>query len=402
MQNKEINIESINQALSDWNGIIESYITSVFKMIESDIFIQIKTEYKLQKSDKSELGFNVFKLISDFYYRENFHRDIIYDFLNPQGSHKEGNKYLMLFLDMLNINYSFFQNAIVEKEYLIENGRRIDTLITDNTTMKAIIIENKMNNASDMDRQLPDYYNYVRNLGYEIMSIVYIPLSNNKVPDRTNWKECERISIKECLNIIPAFSNNKKRNLCNNWLKSCINSSDNIDCISGLRQYVKLIKYLNINNMDNIILEKFYKNIKIGENLDTAISIRNMLNELPTFLAARVQDRYMSNYSPFVKIWRYKDSDTVFEGFTLNGDNQYYKLDVWCNENGYDLYFWNPQNDQEDIKSVFRNFESLIDFYPKDNILNKVYLHLSLYEEEKLYNIIDILLKELSTKKSEQ
>jgi hypothetical protein len=402
MLNKEINTESINQALSNWNGIIESYIDSIFKMIKSDSFIQITTEYKLQKADKYELGFNVFKLISDFYYRENFHRDIIYEFLNPQGSHKEGNKYLMLFLDMLNISRSLFQNAKVEKEYIIENNRRIDTLITDCKTKKAIIIENKMNNACDMDRQLPDYYNFIRKLEYDIISIVYIPLSNNKVPDTTNWKECEKTSIQGCIEIVPAFSNNKERNLCDNWLIKCINSSDNIDCISGLRQYVKLIKLLNINNMDNVILEKFYENLKKDENLNTAISIRNMLNDLPEYLASKIQNRYMTNYSPFTKIWRYKDSDSVFEGFTLNGDNQYYKLDVWCNENGYDLYFWNPQNEQEDIKSIFQNFESLTDFYPKDNKLSNVFLHLSLSEEEKLYNIIDTLLKELSIKKSEQ
>lgn len=305
----------------------------------------------------------------------------------------------MLFLDMLNISRSLFQDAIVEKEYTIENSRRIDTLITDNTSKKAIIIENKMNNAGDMDRQLPDYYNYVRNLGYDIMSIVYIPLSNNKVPDRTNWKECESISIQKYLNIIPAFSDNKEVNLCNNWLKNCINSSDNIDCISGLRQYVKLIKFLNMNNMDNVIFEKFYENLKIGENLNTAISIRNMLNELPEYLASRIHNRYMTNHSPFTKIWRNENSDTVFEGFTFNGENQKYKLDVWCNENGYDLCFWNSNN-QQNIKSIFTNFESLKDFQTKDgNNIGNLFLHLGFNEEEKVIHIIDTLLKELSKMK---
>lgn len=398
-----INITAINQVLTNWNKIIDSHISSISELSSSDKMKQIIDEYNVQKADKEDIGFNLFTIISDTFYRENFHRDIIYEFLNPQGSHKEGNKYLMLFLDMLNISRSLFKDAIVEKEYTIENSRRIDTLITDNTSKKAIIIENKMNNACDMDRQLPDYYNYVRNLGYDIMSIVYIPLSNNKVPDRTNWKECESISIQKYINIIPAFSDNKEVNLCNNWLKNCINSSDNIDCISGLRQYVKLIKFLNINNMDNVILEKFYENLKIGENLNTAVSIRDMLNDLPAFLASRIQNRYMSNYTPFAKIWRNKESDTVFEGFTLNGNNQYYKLDVWCNESGYDLYFWNSQNDQEDIKSIFINFESLKDFQPKDgNVISNLFLHLGFYEEEKVIHIIDTLLKELSMKKLEK
>jgi len=397
MLNKNINITAINQILFDWNKIICSHISFVSELFSSDRIIQIAGEYKVQKADNEDIGFNLFTIISDLFYRENFHRDIIYEFLNPQGSHKEGNKYLMLFLDMLNISRSFFQNAIVEKEYTIENNRRIDTLITDNTSKKAIIIENKMNNAGDMDRQLPDYYNYVHKLGYDIISIVYISLSKNKVPDKTNWEKDEIESIQKCLNIIPAFSSDTDINLCDNWLKDCINSSDKIDCISGLRQYVKLIKFLNKNNMDNVILEKFYENLKIGENLNTAISIRNMLNDLPAFLASRIQNRYMSNYAPFAKMGRNKDFYVIFDEFTLNGNNQYYRLNVRCNESGYDLCFWNPQNDQEDVKSIFPNVESLKDFQPKDgNDISKLSLQLGFYEEEKVFHIIDTLLKELS------
>lgn len=398
-----INITAINQVLTDWNRIIDSHISSISVLSSSDKMKQIIDEYNVQKADKEDIGFNLFTIISDTFYRENFHRDIIYEFLNPQGSHKEGNKYLMLFLDMLNISRSLFQDAIVEKEYTIENNRRIDTLITDKTTKKAIIIENKMNNACDMDRQLPDYYNYIRKLAYDIISIVYIPLSNNKVPDTTNWKEFEKTSIKKCFKIVPAFSNNKERNLCDNWLKKCINSSDNIDCISGLRQYVKLIKFLNMNNMDNVIFEKFYENLKIGENLNTAISIRNMLNELPEYLASRIHNRYMTNYSPFTKFCHYKESIIIFDGFALNREKNSYKLDVECYESGYDLYFRSNRdcpNSEKNIKAIFPNFESLRDFQSEDgNNISDLFLHLGFNEEEKVIHIIDTLLKELSKMK---
>lgn len=151
--------------------------------------------------------------------------------------------------------------------------------------------------------------------------------------------------------------------------------------------------------MDYVILEKFYENLKIGENLNTATSIRNMLNDLPAYLAARVQNRYMANFSPFTSIWRHKDKDTVFEGFTLNGEKQYYKLDVWCNENGYDIYFWNTQNEQEDITSIFPNLDALKDFRPIQGEPNKVFLHIGFHEEESVFRIIDTLLKELSDMK---
>ena len=54
--------------------------------------------------------------------------------------------------------------------------------------------------------------------------------------------------------------------------------------------------------MDKFTIEKFYNTLKDGENLYSAISIRNMLNELPRFLAERLRDKYLHNYEPFDEI----------------------------------------------------------------------------------------------------
>lgn len=53
----------------------------------------------LRKRDEFKLGFNVFSLVSDTYYKENFHSEIIYALLNPKGEHGEGCLFLDLFLD---------------------------------------------------------------------------------------------------------------------------------------------------------------------------------------------------------------------------------------------------------------------------------------------------------------
>ena len=47
-------------------------------------------------------GFNVFHLISDYYYRETFHGDIIAALLSPDEKHGEGNLYIDLFIKMIN------------------------------------------------------------------------------------------------------------------------------------------------------------------------------------------------------------------------------------------------------------------------------------------------------------
>ena len=58
-----------------------------------------ESEEKQEK--RMETGFNLFYLISDHYYRETFHSDIIAALLSPKEKHGGGNLYLDLFLDMI-------------------------------------------------------------------------------------------------------------------------------------------------------------------------------------------------------------------------------------------------------------------------------------------------------------
>ena len=64
---------------------------------------QILDRYINAKSKRGafELGFNIFSLVSDTYYKENFHSEIISALLNPNGAHGEGNLFLMLFIEHL-------------------------------------------------------------------------------------------------------------------------------------------------------------------------------------------------------------------------------------------------------------------------------------------------------------
>lgn len=145
--------------IQTWKEIIENHSKGIEIFIRS--MIDLQSEYEKGKTEKVDVGFNVFTLSSDFYYRENFNSDITKAFLDPQEKHNEGYKYLHLFIELLNrvnaqieIKKSDFENSLVEREKY-----NIDILITDVTSKKAIIIENKINNAVDQYRQLPKYYN---------------------------------------------------------------------------------------------------------------------------------------------------------------------------------------------------------------------------------------------------
>ena len=58
--------------------------------------------YEEKKKKRMDAGFNVFYLISDYYYRETFHGDILYALFSPQEKHGEGTLFVELFIDMIN------------------------------------------------------------------------------------------------------------------------------------------------------------------------------------------------------------------------------------------------------------------------------------------------------------
>ncbi len=128
-----------------------------------ETIVKILEKYKEAqlKRNEYELGFNIFALISETYHKENFHSDIISALLNPIGKHNEGDLFLNLFLQFLQtkftkqvdaISNNYGANPYVDKEFPIEGQRRIDILIASDTN--AIIIENKINDAIDMENQI--------------------------------------------------------------------------------------------------------------------------------------------------------------------------------------------------------------------------------------------------------
>ncbi len=383
------------QILKEWKTKLNVHFTELNEFLNESK--SISKSYEKSKKDKSEIGFNVFSITSDLYYRENFHSDIIKALLDPKEKHNQNTKFLYLFIDLLNkVNTS---TIILEDNYKNVNVKReqsnIDILITDETTKRAIIIENKINNAVDKNRQLPRYYNKVRK-NYFVDAIVYLTLDSSKRPEKHDWTKDELTAINSILKIIPSFDRHNRPNIYKDWLLPAIIESNDIDSTYLLRQYATLLKFLNTNYMDTVSLEKFYEILKDNDNLRTSISIKNMLNELPEYLAIRIEDKYKNNCYPFQKIWRYKLSDTVFEAFQM--ENLYLKLDVWCGEYGYKAIFWNPQNENYDIKEDFKNIDLLRELEYDNGKKYSLVKHFLLFEEELLFSFIDQLIDILKKK----
>lgn len=108
---------------------------SINEFLSNNVLNVLCNDLEKIQHETSDVGFNVFTLTSDFYYRENFHSDIIAAFLSPQAKHNEGNLFLDAFIDMLNmkiqqrdvnklIRKDYYINALVERE-----KNKIDILI---------------------------------------------------------------------------------------------------------------------------------------------------------------------------------------------------------------------------------------------------------------------------------
>ena len=392
-------MEKETELLKIWRKKINEYIETVSNYMTK--CSPISKEYCESKEDIQKDVFNVFSLVSDLYYRENFHSDIISFFLNTKEKHGEGSAFLESFIQMLNKKGKIIDSSNYFDAVTIREEGKIDILIKSETTKRAIIIENKINNAGDMYRQIPRYYDYVTQY-YIVDAIVYLPLDARKEPDKVDWSNEDKEKVNPLIVVIPAYDKSGKINLVDNWLHPSILLSDNLDVVSTLRQYSNLITKLNDSIMDTIVLEKFYHELLQKDNLKTAQSIRNMLNELPGYLAARIQMKFSGNCFPFSKIWIYKSQDAVFEGAILH--NVYYKMDIWCYEHGYDvLFWWNPDNPaynritEEEFLQFVNSINSLSTFEIKPQSKHQCVKHFDFSDEVGLYSFISELLGELKS-----
>lgn len=364
-----------------------------------DQMSDITTKYIANKQNVSEIGFNIFTIVSDLYYRENFHSDIIQSFLDPDGEHGEGYLFLNLFLELLpKIDKCNFKEATVIKEFAANyKGKegRIDILIKDDTTRKAIIIENKIHDANNMSNQIPRYYYSLKSKGYDVEAIVYIPLDKFKNPYE-GWENSDE-KIKNLITVIPAYDYDSF-NLVDNWIIPCSKAnvaSQEVKYV--LQQYSKLIKFLYTNAMDTKALEDFYQNLKSGDNYNELLTLQDLLNQMPDFLIKRLKLRYQDNErcKPFEGSGLERKYCVAF--YNANISEQFINMNV-SYENGFwiSLFVVERTQDKQDIKKTLSKVISLQDFDYDDSLFGISKKMFSPIQEDELFEFIDGLLQELT------
>lgn len=266
---------------------------TVLSTIEHSDIRKILDDYReVLKKDRIDT-FNVFTITSDVYYRENYHSDILAAFLR----HKDvrSGRYILLeaFMEMLNASRRNGEDSIVNDflNPVIERERnRIDILIKDENTKRCIIIENKINDAVDMYRQLPRYYDVMaKTQQYQVDAIVYLTLTPDRLPNSDDWdkKDCDNIDCR--LIPISVVNSDNKISLLANWVKPCLSIVADADVRIPLGQYGRLLETLS-NEMNKIekmkelnrLLQESGKNESVADEMFT---LRGMMNLLPEAMA---------------------------------------------------------------------------------------------------------------------
>ena len=264
------------------------------------ILFKLCIDYYNKKEEKyKELGidtnnyFNFFESISDKWYREDFHSDILYTILNP-NTPQFGQKFFMkLFLTFLGLSqekfdcntyYDVIREASTGYIYWEGNDKkikkmkgRIDILIK-NDKKQAIIIENKINYAPDQENQLVRYMKYVKEdleiNQIEKINVVYLTLKDDDSgPDFSSYDT----DFKDYTNYLKSniikkhavgYSRDDKKCMTNNFLDNCLKLLEGNDLVhTYINQYKIMLEHLGGEvYMENINEEFINKTFSSKDN----------------------------------------------------------------------------------------------------------------------------------------
>jgi hypothetical protein len=270
----------VNESAANTGEFPVEDFRSFYRKIEEPCrkIAEIKRDY-IEPWDK-ETNFNIFKTISPEHYDwEKLHSEILGAILDPKLEIHD-KKYLEIFVDLLNKINDNVEKHDFGSGYTVINEKsgRIDILISDKT--HAIIIENKIKNAPDMDNQLGRYYKYVNDelkFKPENIAVVYLPLDPDKEPwDSFKKEEYKALipKIKSRYVKLPAIAKDGKNDFVHGFLIPCLAITENCTAKVFLKQYIELVKHIGGENMFSNyhadILKEIYKDensISIAENI---------------------------------------------------------------------------------------------------------------------------------------
>jgi len=331
--------------------------------------------------------FNIILAASDIYYQENYHSDIMATIL--ENKRNPTIKYFIEYINGLSdnkIDENNYSNIEVKRE---EN--RIDILIRDLTSNNCIIVENKINNAGDMPRQLPNYYRKcsIEN-EYVVDKILYYSLDGVKSPQKTTWEDDDfKLNLDDKI-VLGAAANGSKNDFINAFLVKCKNNTENEQEKAFYSQYIDLLKYLGRKQMTNQIpMEDFYKEMLNEEQYKSALCVRDMLDKFIKFRRDQIRNRFLNAHSPFINQGPAFDHGVYYETIREISKERI-KLDIYSELDKTYIQFWieDPNIESDLIKTILEEIGEYNKF--KQLETNKYVIEFEFPKKEKeMYEYIE-------------
>jgi PD-(D/E)XK nuclease superfamily protein len=374
----------LSELIRETSELLQNHLAQIDKLVQE--MSAIVPGYRKNVVEKP---FNLILASSDFYYQENFHSEIMAAILEIAD-------YRRNFFDLLNrlvgdvIRPQDYSEASVKVE-----DAKIDILIEDQKSKHCIIIESKLNNAGDQPRQIPRYVDRQQSRGFRIDTVIYLSLDGSKRPDQSTWTIRDTELCGPVQFIYLAAFNNTTSDLVNGFLVPSMTTNCSIQEFSFFQQYKDLLEYIGRNQMDMLLMEKFYQQISDIEKYQTAQSLRLMLSELPTYRRERLYNHFLNNYFPFDGIHRWSTNDTLFVGIKrLTNENV--KLDMFSEEKWTRVQLWiqDPRLENDLIGDLLNGTELKSRFEKKkNNFYEAIFTFPS--QESELYKFVRDLLSQL-------
>lgn len=386
--------------------IIDNAVDVSFKFINKDM-LQRYEEYIENNNFEDNDDFNIFELMSDKFYRENFHSYIIAQLLKSEIILKNFLKFIKVDeIVYINNGYDVIPEYSIKHE--IKDGR-IDILIKSNDKENnedeenkekphCIIIENKLHGAKDEERQLYRYF-IACSEKFEVDKIVYL-LPNLDKKNKPDEQSKEGIP-KELIKIIVGYNGKNKdfHAVLNDSLEE-VKSNSNIEWNLLLKHYLKILRLTGETKMD-ALTEKFYEKIKTEpEEYKKIQLIATMYNDL---IKTRIdyfakefngEFNYKDNY--FIKYFQSKKRNTDY-AIVIYMDNNWSWLQLFSEEertatddNPKSKKKW--EQDNKDIEAWLKKHKLFDGFKQDENGCWAKEFKFS-EEENKLYEFTKKLIK---------
>jgi hypothetical protein len=350
-----------------------------------DGLLEFLTKFmKIFNDEKSKLPYHI-NLIDELHANENAHSRILEKLLKQKTN---GGTYELLesFVEYLKEKVDGFGEIIIEKPKITQEIQRIDLWIRDKTY--AIIIENKVNWASDQQAQIERYIDRTRDHKFKESQIyvIYLAPTYEKDPEIQSWGKYYETEIRAERYMKLSF-----RDDIILWLREKVLPNIKIEDVylrSAIEQYIDHLEgafsLRTINNKMNMELQKF-----IEEKL--ALSEQRPEEALETILKKKEE---LQNAISQLKLVEEQYRINCFEAWEKQLKIDFIKNDIISDTK-------NKAFPKVGIKFQFKetSFFALIEYdYNRDNINYGIYTYANIKPKDPIVtDFVRVILSESFT-----